>query len=102
MGVDRPKRAAERQRSGSIFGSRPPLSDELKGWIFDLDQPSKPIVRYHHSAGWWGEEMRALAPEYSTHIYEMMTRLGLEPGAGVLPQLSLCYATAVRRCENCR
>ena len=46
--------------------------------------------------------MTAPVPEYSTHIYEMMTRLGLEPGAGVLPQLSLRYATAVHRCENCR
>ena len=46
--------------------------------------------------------MTALVPEYSTHIYEMMARLGIEPGAGVLPQLSLRYATALRRCENCR
>jgi len=46
--------------------------------------------------------MTAPVSEYSTHIYEMMTRLGLEPGAGVLPQLSLRYATAVHRCENCR
>jgi hypothetical protein len=41
-------------------------------------------------------------PEYSTQIYEMMERLGIEPGAGLLPQLSLRYATALRRCENCR
>src|SRR6516164_5935595 len=40
------------------------------------------------------EGMTASLPEYSTHIYEMMARLGLEPGAGVLPQLSLRYATA--------
>ena len=46
--------------------------------------------------------MRALVSEYSTHIYEMMARLGIEPGAGVLPQLSLRYATALHRCENCR
>ena len=46
--------------------------------------------------------MTAPVPEYATHIYEMMTRLGLEPGAGVLPQLSLRYAMAVHRCENCR
>jgi Family of unknown function (DUF6455) len=66
-------------------------------------QPSKPTVRYHHSAGQrGGEVMTAPVSEYSTHIYEMMTRLGIEPGAGVLPQLSLRYATAVRRCENCR
>jgi hypothetical protein len=49
-----------------------------------------------------GEVMAAPVPEYSMQVYEMMTRLGLEPGAGVLPQLSLRYATAVRRCENCR
>jgi uncharacterized protein DUF6455 len=49
-----------------------------------------------------GVVMTAPVPEYSTHVYEMMTRLGIEPGAGVLPQLSLRYATAVRRCENCR
>ena len=35
------------------------------------------------------EIMTAPVPEYSTHIYEMMARLGIEPGAGVLPQLSL-------------
>ena len=45
--------------------------------------------------------MTALATEYATHIYEMIARLGIEPGAGVLPQLSLRYATALRRCENC-
>jgi hypothetical protein len=52
-----------------------------------------------------GEErfiMTAPVPEYSTHIYEMMARLGIEPGAGVLPRLSLRYATALHRCENCR
>jgi hypothetical protein len=52
-----------------------------------------------------GEErfiMTAPVPEYSTHIYEMMARLGIGPGAGVLPQLSLRYATALRRCQNCR
>jgi hypothetical protein len=46
--------------------------------------------------------MTVLVPEYSTHIYEMMARLGIEPGAGVLPELSLRYATALSRCENCR
>ena len=59
-----------------------------------IDQSAEPTRR--------GEVMTAPVPEYSTHIYEMMARLGLEPGAGVLPQLSLRYATAVRRCENCR
>lgn len=46
--------------------------------------------------------MKAPVPEYSTHIYEMMARLGIEPAAGVLPQLSLRYATALRLCEACR
>jgi hypothetical protein len=40
--------------------------------------------------------------EYSIEVYEMMARLGIEPGAGVLPLLSLRYATAVRRCESCQ
>lgn len=46
--------------------------------------------------------MTALTPEYSVHIYEMMARLGIEPGGGALPRLSLRYATALRRCEDCR
>jgi len=57
---------------------------------------------YHVFAGHGGEVMRAPVPEYSMHIYEMMARLGIEPGAGVLPQLSLRYATALHRCEHCR
>jgi hypothetical protein len=46
--------------------------------------------------------MKAPLREYSTHIYEMMARLGIEPGAGALPHMSLRYATALRRCEACR
>ena len=46
--------------------------------------------------------MMAPAPEYSVHIYAMMARLGIEPDAGVLPQYSLRYAAAFRRCERCR
>jgi hypothetical protein len=46
--------------------------------------------------------MGAAEPEYSMHIYKMMARLGIEPGAGVLPRLSLRYATARRRCEDCQ
>ena len=46
--------------------------------------------------------MRAQEPEYSMYIYEMMARLGIEPGAGVLPRLSLRYATAIHRCEDCQ
>jgi hypothetical protein len=61
-------------------------------------------VSYHFLPGMLGggEIMRAPVPEYSMHIYEMMARLGIEPGAGVLPQLSLRYATALHRCEHCR
>jgi len=40
--------------------------------------------------------------EYSIEVYEMMARLGIEPAAGALPQMSLRYATALRRCENCQ
>jgi hypothetical protein len=32
----------------------------------------------------------------------MMERLGIEPGGGVVPRLSLTYATALHRCEPCR
>ncbi len=46
--------------------------------------------------------MTAPVLEYSIQIYEMMARLGIEPGAGALPQFSLRYVTALRRCENCR
>lgn len=46
--------------------------------------------------------MKARTHEYSVHIYEMMARLGIEPGAGVLPRLSLRYAAALHRCEECR
>ena len=46
--------------------------------------------------------MTTPVPEYSTNIYEMMARLGIKPEAGVLPHLSLRYATALHRCENCQ
>ena len=32
----------------------------------------------------------------------MMERLGIEAGGGVLPRLSLTYASALHRCEQCR
>ena len=35
-------------------------------------------------------------------IYDMMERLGIEGGAGVLPRLSLTYASALHRCEQCQ
>jgi hypothetical protein len=46
--------------------------------------------------------MTAVAHDYPVHIYEMMARLGIEPDAGVLPRLSLRYATTLQRCEACR
>jgi len=47
------------------------------------------------------ETMPALVPEYPVHIHEMMQRLGIGPETGVVPGLSLRYATAVRRCKLC-
>ena len=35
------------------------------------------------------------------YICEMMERLGIELGGGVVPRLSLTYATALHRCEAC-
>ena len=37
----------------------------------------------------------------TTHASKVMERLGIEPGGGVLPRLSLLYTTALRRCESC-
>jgi hypothetical protein len=36
-----------------------------------------------------------------TYICEMMERLGIEPGGGVVPRLGLSYMTAFHRCEIC-
>ena len=36
-----------------------------------------------------------------TYICEMMERLGIEPGGGVVPRLGLIYSTAFHRCEAC-
>jgi hypothetical protein len=46
--------------------------------------------------------MAAPIPKYLLHIYAMMARLGIESHAGVLPRLSLRYATAFRRWKECR
>ena len=35
------------------------------------------------------------------YMCEMMECLGIEPGGGVVPSLSLSYATALHRCEAC-
>jgi hypothetical protein len=36
-----------------------------------------------------------------TYICEMMERLGIEPGGGVVARLGLSYATAFHRCKAC-
>lgn len=36
-----------------------------------------------------------------TCMCEMMERLGIEAGAGVVPRLSLSYTTAFHRCKRC-
>jgi Family of unknown function (DUF6455) len=46
--------------------------------------------------------MKSGSHEYSTYVYEMMARLGIDPAVGASPRLSLRYATALRRCEDCR
>jgi hypothetical protein len=38
---------------------------------------------------------------HQTHLYEMMQRLGIEPGEGVVPSLGLAYMSAFRRCKAC-
>lgn len=46
--------------------------------------------------------MRLPATEHRPiYIFKMMERLGIEPSGGVVPRLSLLYATASRRCESC-
>jgi hypothetical protein len=42
------------------------------------------------------------SPETEYSVYEMMARLGVAPAAGAWPHMSLRYATALRRCENCQ
>ena len=43
----------------------------------------------------------ALSKPQPMHIVEMMERLGLEPGAGAIPRLSLAHITAFHRCQAC-
>ena len=45
-----------------------------------------------------GSTARKSGPIY---MHEMMERLGIEPGGGAAPSLSLSYATAFHRCEAC-
>ena len=37
----------------------------------------------------------------SAYVFKMMERLGIEPSGGVVPHVSLLYATASHRCESC-
>lgn len=46
--------------------------------------------------------MTAPQPKPSMQVYDMMARLGIDPGGGVVPLLSMRYATALRQCENCQ
>jgi len=41
-------------------------------------------------------------PQNSLLAYEMMEHLGVAPGAGDSPGMSLRYAAVLRRCANCR
>lgn len=47
--------------------------------------------------------MNVQAPRecHSIYLVEMMKRLGIEAGGGVMPRLSLIYATAFHRCDAC-
>jgi hypothetical protein len=42
-----------------------------------------------------------VSQHHPNYAIRMMERLGIDPSAGVVPQLSLLYATASRRCESC-
>ena len=42
------------------------------------------------------------AERQPTFIYEMMQRLGIEPGEVMLPRLGLVYMTAFHRCQSCQ
>jgi Family of unknown function (DUF6455) len=43
----------------------------------------------------------ATAQRQTSHIAEMMERLGLDPGAGAIPRLGLAHNTAHQRCRAC-
>jgi Family of unknown function (DUF6455) len=45
--------------------------------------------------------LSAAAQRRPLHAFEMMERLGIDPSGGVVPRLSLLYATALRRCKSC-
>jgi len=37
----------------------------------------------------------------TTYLAEMMQRLGIEPGEGAIPRLSMAHMTAFHRCQGC-
>jgi hypothetical protein len=37
----------------------------------------------------------------SIYMFEMMERIGIDPGLRVVPRLSLSYLTAFHRCHSC-
>jgi hypothetical protein len=37
----------------------------------------------------------------TVNVYALMSHLGLDPGAGVVPQFAVAYSAAVRRCRTC-
>jgi hypothetical protein len=43
----------------------------------------------------------AINGRHPLYLIELMDRLGIEPGEGVIAGLGLSYATAVHRCEAC-
>jgi hypothetical protein len=43
----------------------------------------------------------AIPEHLPIYICEMMERLGIEQGGGVIPRLSSKYLTVLRRCEAC-
>jgi Family of unknown function (DUF6455) len=43
----------------------------------------------------------SLRDRQTTHVFEMMKVLGIEPGGGVVPWLGLKYTAASHRCESC-
>jgi hypothetical protein len=51
----------------------------------------------------WVANMPSLkdSARQSICLYEMMQRLGIEPGESVVPRLSLAYMTALHRCQTC-
>jgi hypothetical protein len=69
---------------------------------FDFDQSAGQRARYFTFSRVKEAAMTAPAERQPVYLYEMMERLGIEPGGGVVPRLSLTYATALHRCEACR